>query len=259
MSKPPVSVPSFGSSKSPVDGVNGTQPSSSGQKRIVDDISDDESPPKRRRVSDTQVDEISEDDSAPLYKPSPKHRPTSLPINTGGDVSSKLTTTTQKTPERPPFTSAHNHINQPLPRESHRPYEPKVMPPKVVPQKAMPEKEKRGPDATGFWSTINPESTAKSVPPLRSQKYESTQNVHKLLPNQGRKHQVRPDTGNVTNDDPFVQGYHRAKIQGIAPQGFVGATRSFHGEPSSKGTIDQKRTGLGIKVPGERRKNSMRP
>lgn len=254
MSKPPIPLPSFSSSRSPVNGVNGSQPSSSGHKRLVDEISDEESPQKRRRVSDAGVDEISDDDDSDLiYKPSPKRRPSSLSVNTNGNPSTKPTTTPKTPPDRPIFTSINNHINQPLARQPHRPYTPKVLPPKLAPQKPLPEKEKRGADASIFWNSINPDSAPKPAPPIRQQKYESSQIIHKLLPPQSRKHQFRPDTGPVSEDEPFVQGYHR-KIQGIASQGFIGATANFNND-SSKNKMEAKRAGMGIKIA---RKNAMR-
>src|SRR5271170_1103310 len=210
MSKQPIPLPSSMSSRSPANGVNGIRPSSLGQKRVVDEISDDNSPPKRRRVSDAEVDDIEDDDdSTPLSKPSPKQRPKPLSVNTNG-LSSKPTVT-QKPFERPPFTSANNHLNQPLPRSTIRPYSPK----------RIPMNENHGAGATTFWAHLNSEVAPKPAPPVRSQQYEPIRNVNRLIQNQSRKHQVRPSLGPAAKEDPFVEGFTR-KFAGIKPQGYIG-------------------------------------
>jgi len=251
MSKQPAPLPASMSSRSPANGVNGIRPSPSGQKRAVDEISDDESPPKRRRVSDAAVDDIDDDDdSTLLYKPSPKHRPTTLSVSTNG-LSIKPTIP-QKTSERPPFTSTNNHLNPPLPR-APRPYSPKHLL-KNLP-KTLPMKEKREVGAPTFSANVHPGAVPTPAPSVRPQQYESSRNVNRLIQNQSRKHQVRPSVGTPAKEDPFVEGFTR-KFQGIKPQGYIGATPSFS-RTSPKSKMDQRRAGMGIKV-GERRKHLMR-
>jgi hypothetical protein len=232
------------SSRSPANGAKGTRPSPSGQKRAVDEISDDDSPPKRRRVSETKVDEIEDDDDiTPLFKPSPKPRPTTLVNNTNG--LSKKPIIAQQTSARPPFTSANNHLNQPL--QPNRPYSPKHIPTKALPTKEKPLA------APNFWAKLDP---SKPTTPIHSQQYEPVQNVNKLIQNQ-RKHQVRPSVGTAAaKEDPFVEGYTHRRFGGIKPQGYIGATPSFS-PISPKSKMDQKRAGMGIKVVG-RRKDAMR-
>lgn len=217
-----------------VNKVNGSSVSP-GQKRLLEEEKpNDESPPKRPRLSDN--------DNEPQ-----SHKPISRePLKTivNGDMDSQIPmirpTVTKPSPS---YTNGHSQPRlDSLTRSVNRPYSPKQIP-------------RNTGGSSKFFDTLH------NVP------------QHKVKPTEERigapKHRIKALETTTTNiyarsTDPFVEGAMKSQIRksqarpaypGISSAIVPGANREFNRDSGMKNGLSNKRDMLGVKV---RRKDAMR-